>query len=95
LLLSDDHRTTRDELPYSDGLAVVANSAGSPASKAKPYPVKSGYTVGYIDGKFIDNVGTYCDVLRSHKSGDVIGLQFGGFDNSGKAALYQTEVTIE
>lgn len=83
------------DLPYIDGLAVLATSAGSPATKAKPYAIETGDTVAYIDGQFIDNVGTYCDVLRSHKSGDTIEVRIGAYNQDNKAALFRTEVTIE
>lgn len=86
---------SQESLPYTDGLAVLSTSAGSPATKGKPYPIKSGYTLGYIDGKFIDSVGAYCDVLRSHKTGDTLSIRFGAFNTSNKADIYTTEVTVE
>ncbi|MGE0133514.1 MAG: S1C family serine protease [Dehalococcoidia bacterium] len=94
--------TTNDEdlaydldLPFIDGLAVLATSAGSPATKADPYSIEAGDTIAYIDGQFIENVGTYCDVLRSHKPGDVVEVQIGAYNTSNDAALFRTEVTIE
>ena len=95
VVTNDEDLAYEEDLPYVDGLAVLATSAGSPATKAKPYPIKSGYTIGFIDGKFIENVGTYCDILRSHKSGDTVQIQFGSYDSADKPALFKTEVTIE
>lgn len=83
------------DLPFIDGLAILSTSAGSPATKAAPYALESGYTVGHIDGKFIEDVGTYCDVLRSHKSGDTIRLTFGAWNDTDEADIYETEVTLE
>ncbi len=84
-----------NDLPFVDGLAVLATSAGSPATKADPYPLEAGDTIGYIDGQFIENVGTYCDVLRSHKSGDTVEIEFGSYDSSDEPALFRTEVTLQ
>lgn len=95
VVTNDEDLAYEYDLPYIDGLAVLATSAGSPATKAKPYPIEAGDTVAYIGGQFIDNVGTYCDVLRSHKPGDVVEVQIGAYNTSDKAALFRTEVTIE
>ncbi|MFN0094026.1 MAG: S1C family serine protease [Dehalococcoidia bacterium] len=84
-----------EDLPYIDGLAIMAVAPGSAATKTKPYALASGYTVGFIDGKFIENVGTYCDVLRSHKSGDTVKIRFGAYDTAGKASLFDSELVIE
>ncbi len=81
--------------PYIDGLAIMSVAPGSAATKTKPYALESGYTVGFIDGKFIENVGTYCDVLRSHKSGDTVKIRFGAFGTDGKATLFDSELVIE
>jgi hypothetical protein len=83
------------DLPFVDGLAILSTSAGSPATKAAPYALETGYTVGYIDGQFIEDVGTYCDVLRSHKSGDTVRLTFGAWYENVEADIFDTEVTIE
>jgi putative serine protease PepD len=84
-----------DDLPYIDGLAIVSVAPGSAATKTKPYPLKAGYTVGFIDDKFIEDVGTYCDVLRSHKSGDTVKISFGAFNTSGDPELFESELVIE
>jgi serine protease Do len=85
----------QEGLPYIDGLAIVSVAPGSAATKTKPYALEAGYTVGFIDGKFIQDVGTYCDVLRSHKSGDTVKIRFGAFDTNGDPDLYDSELTIE
>lgn len=95
VVTNDEDLAYEYDLPYIDGLAVLATSAGSPATKAKPYAIEAGDTVAYIDGQFIDNVGTYCDVLRSHKPGDTVEVQIGAYNTQNKAALFRTEVTIE
>jgi 2-alkenal reductase len=84
-----------EDLPFTDGLAVLSTSAGSPATKAAPYSIEPGYTIGFIDGQFIENVGTYCDVLRSHKAGDTVSVEFGAWDSDDTAQIYETEITIE
>jgi S1-C subfamily serine protease len=85
---------SENNLPYTDGLAVMSVRAGGPAAAATPYALHDGYTVGFIDGKFIGSVGAYCDVLRSHKSGDTIGIRFGAFGQNGRATQYDTTVTL-
>ncbi|MFN8584247.1 MAG: trypsin-like peptidase domain-containing protein [Dehalococcoidia bacterium] len=95
VVTNDEDLAYEYDLPYIDGLAVLATSAGSPATKAKPYAIEAGDTVAYIDGQFIDNVGTYCDVLRSHKPGDTVEVQIGAYNTQNKAALFRTSVTIE
>jgi S1-C subfamily serine protease len=83
------------DLPFTDGLAVLSTSAGSPATKAAPYTIEPGYTIGFIDGQFIQDVGTYCDVLRSHKPGDTVSVEFGAWDSDNTAQIFETELTIE
>ncbi len=95
-VVTNNSALARDEgLPYIDGLAIVSVAPGSAATKTKPYALKAGYTVGFIDGKFIQDVGTYCDVLRSHKSGDTVQFSFGAFNNNGDSELFDAELVIE
>lgn len=95
VVTNDEDLAYEYDLPFIDGLAVLASSAGSPATKAKPYAIEPGDTVAYIDGQFIEHVGTYCEVLRSHKPGDTIEVQIGAYNTADKASLFRTEVTIE
>jgi S1-C subfamily serine protease len=67
---------------YIDGLVVLAVDPGSPADKATPYGLQYGDLIFDINGTNVESVGQFCDIVRSHKSGDTLNVRFGAYDSN-------------
>ena len=69
---------------YIDGLAVTAIDPGSAAANAKPYPLQFGDLIFEVNGTSVATVGDFCDILRSHNSGETLDIRFGAYDQNDK-----------
>ncbi len=76
---------TQLDLPYINGLVVTGVDPGSPADNGKPYPLIFGDEIFSVNGTSVDNVGQFCDILRSASSGATLRIQSGNWDTNGEA----------
>src|SRR5262249_16705442 len=78
---NDSDYAYHENLAYIDGLAITAVDPGSAADKAN---LDVGYLIFELNGTPVSTVGQFCDVIRSHGSGDTIRVRFGAYDTNGK-----------
>ena len=81
---NDKDFANQNGFAYIDGLAVVAVDPGSAASAAKPYPFQFGDLIFEVNGTSVATVGDFCDILRSHNSGQTLDILYGAYDANQK-----------
>jgi len=80
------------KLAYTDGLVITGIDTGSPAAKAN-----LGYSdlIYYVDNVNVPTVGSFCDVLRSRKTGDKIRIDITRTYTNGKYEDLYAEVVLD
>jgi S1-C subfamily serine protease len=73
------------DLPYTNGLVVVAVEPGSPADQAQPAPLAFGYEIFAVNDTLVETIGDFCDIIRSQQSGSTLRVQFGYWGEDGDA----------
>jgi serine protease Do len=80
---NDEDLANQLDLPYVNGLVITGVDPGSPADKAKPHALDFGYEIFSVNNTEVNNVGQFCDILRSAASGATLRIQFGYWDQNG------------
>jgi S1-C subfamily serine protease len=81
---NDSDFANQSGFAYVDGLAITAVDPGSAAATAKPAPLQYGDLIFDVNGTTVQTVGDFCDILRSHSSGQTLNIRFGAYDQNNK-----------